>query len=108
VKLAHSPLASAKVKKYVALYIHSPIRLHGIVLNELSTGAILPFNLDLLINIGDSNTAAIFYSYVINVCFLKRKNLTILTIKFNVREKTEFETMTCRMQLAVGICASGA
>jgi hypothetical protein len=27
------------------LYIHSPIRLHGVVLNQLSTGVILPFTL---------------------------------------------------------------
>jgi hypothetical protein len=27
----------------VDLYIHSPIRLHGIVLNKLSTGTTLPF-----------------------------------------------------------------
>jgi hypothetical protein len=26
----------------VELYIHSPIRLHGVVLNQLSTGATLP------------------------------------------------------------------
>jgi hypothetical protein len=25
------------------LYIHSPIRLHGVVLNKLSTGTTLPF-----------------------------------------------------------------
>jgi hypothetical protein len=29
----HSPPASAEVKKNVDLYIHSPIRLHGVVLN---------------------------------------------------------------------------
>jgi hypothetical protein len=29
----HSPPASVEVKKNVDLYIHSPIRLHGIVLN---------------------------------------------------------------------------
>jgi hypothetical protein len=29
----HSPPTSAKVQKNVDLYIHSPIRLHGIVLN---------------------------------------------------------------------------
>jgi desulfoferrodoxin (superoxide reductase-like protein) len=29
----HSPPASAEVKENVALYIHSPIRLHGVVLN---------------------------------------------------------------------------
>jgi hypothetical protein len=35
------PPASAEVKKNVDLYIHSPIRLHGVVLNELSTGTAL-------------------------------------------------------------------
>jgi hypothetical protein len=34
----HSPPASAEVKKNVNLYSHSPIRLHGVVLNYLSTG----------------------------------------------------------------------
>jgi hypothetical protein len=29
----HSPPTSAEVKKNVNLYIHSPIRLHGVVLN---------------------------------------------------------------------------
>jgi hypothetical protein len=29
----HSPPTSAEVKKNVTLYIHSPIRLHGVVLN---------------------------------------------------------------------------
>jgi hypothetical protein len=29
----HSPPTSAEVKKNVDLYIHSPIRLHGVVLN---------------------------------------------------------------------------
>jgi hypothetical protein len=29
----HSPPASAEVKENVDLYIHSPIRLHGLVLN---------------------------------------------------------------------------
>jgi hypothetical protein len=37
----HSPPVSAEVKK-VDLYIYSPIRLHGIVLNSLSTGTTLP------------------------------------------------------------------
>jgi hypothetical protein len=34
---SHSPPTSAEVKK-----IHSPIRLHGVVLNELSIGTTLP------------------------------------------------------------------
>jgi hypothetical protein len=29
----HSPLSSAEVKEWVELYLHSPIRLHGMVLN---------------------------------------------------------------------------
>jgi hypothetical protein len=29
----HSPPASAEAKKNVDLYIHSPVRLHGVVLN---------------------------------------------------------------------------
>jgi hypothetical protein len=33
--------ANVEVKKNVDLYIHSPIRLHGIVLNQLSTGTTL-------------------------------------------------------------------
>jgi hypothetical protein len=36
----HSPPAIAKVKKNMDLYIHSPIRLHGLVLNYLSTGTL--------------------------------------------------------------------
>jgi hypothetical protein len=36
-KADHSPLTSADVKK-VALYIHSPIRLHGVVLNSDNIG----------------------------------------------------------------------
>jgi hypothetical protein len=39
----HSPATSAEVKKNVDLYIHYPIRLHGVVLNQLSTGTTLPF-----------------------------------------------------------------
>jgi hypothetical protein len=38
----HSPPASAEVKKNVDLYVHSPIRLYGVVLNRLSTGTTLP------------------------------------------------------------------
>jgi hypothetical protein len=41
----HSPPASAEVKENVDLYIYSPIRLHGVVLNSLSTGTTLPFTL---------------------------------------------------------------
>jgi hypothetical protein len=33
----HSPPSSAEVKEWVELYLHSPIRLHGVVLRE-STG----------------------------------------------------------------------
>jgi hypothetical protein len=40
----HSLPTSAKVKKmWIYLYIHSPIRLHGAVLNSLNTGTTLPF-----------------------------------------------------------------
>jgi hypothetical protein len=39
----HSPPASAEVKENVDLYIHSPIRLHDVVLNSLGTGTVLPF-----------------------------------------------------------------
>jgi hypothetical protein len=40
----HSPPTSAEVKKiWIYTYIHSPIRLHGILLNELNTGTILQF-----------------------------------------------------------------
>jgi hypothetical protein len=38
----HSPQARGEVKN-VDLYIHSPIRLHGVVLNSLSTGTTLPY-----------------------------------------------------------------
>jgi hypothetical protein len=37
----HSPSASAEVKK-MWIYINSPIQLHGIVINSLSTGTTLP------------------------------------------------------------------
>jgi hypothetical protein len=36
-------LDTRKHQCIVDLYIHSPTRLHGVVLNELSTGTILPF-----------------------------------------------------------------
>jgi hypothetical protein len=39
----HSPTTSAEVKKNVDLYIHSPIRHHGVVFNQLSTGTTLLF-----------------------------------------------------------------
>jgi hypothetical protein len=39
----HSPPPSAEVKKTLSLYIHSPIRLHGVVLNQLRTRTALPF-----------------------------------------------------------------
>jgi hypothetical protein len=38
----HSLSASAEVKENVDLYIHSPIRLHGVVLNSFSTRTTLP------------------------------------------------------------------
>jgi hypothetical protein len=38
----NSPPASAEVKENVDLYIHSPIRLHGVVLNYFTTGTVLP------------------------------------------------------------------
>jgi hypothetical protein len=40
----HSPPSSAEVKECVELYLHSPIRLHGVVL-RLSTGTTLPLPL---------------------------------------------------------------
>jgi hypothetical protein len=39
----HSPPTSAQDKENVDLYIHSPICLHGVVLNYLSTVATLPY-----------------------------------------------------------------
>jgi hypothetical protein len=30
----HSPPSTAEVKEYVKIYLHSPIRLHGVVLSE--------------------------------------------------------------------------
>jgi hypothetical protein len=39
----HSPPASAAEVKKMCIYIHSPIRLHGVVLNYLSTGTTLLF-----------------------------------------------------------------
>jgi hypothetical protein len=39
----HSPPSSAKVKEYVELYIHSPIRLHGVVLSEVQRQLYLYF-----------------------------------------------------------------
>jgi hypothetical protein len=38
----HSPPTSAEVKKYVDLYTNSPIRLHSVLVNQLSTGTTLP------------------------------------------------------------------
>jgi hypothetical protein len=39
----HSPPTSAEDQENEDLYLHSPIRLHGVVLNKLNTGTILPF-----------------------------------------------------------------
>jgi hypothetical protein len=41
----HSLPTSAEIKKNIDLHIHVPIRLHGIVLSQLSTGITLPFAL---------------------------------------------------------------
>jgi hypothetical protein len=38
----HSPPSTAEVKEWVALYLHSPLRLHGVVLRS-STETTLPF-----------------------------------------------------------------
>jgi hypothetical protein len=40
----HSPPANSEIKKNVDLYIHSPLRLHGVMLNQLRTGTTLHFN----------------------------------------------------------------
>jgi hypothetical protein len=40
----HSPPSSAEVKGCVELYLHSPIRLHGVVLRGI-IGATLPFSI---------------------------------------------------------------
>jgi hypothetical protein len=46
----YSPPTSAEVKIKVDLYIHSPIHLHGVVLNYLRTGtALLSFNANMYI-----------------------------------------------------------
>jgi hypothetical protein len=37
----HSPSSSVEVKK-LELYLYSPLRLHGMLLNYISTGIILP------------------------------------------------------------------
>jgi hypothetical protein len=37
------PPSNTEVKKNVALYIHSPVHVHGVVLNYLSTGIASPF-----------------------------------------------------------------
>jgi hypothetical protein len=39
----HSPPTSAEVKENV--YIHSPLNLHGVVINLLNTGEFLPFTI---------------------------------------------------------------
>jgi hypothetical protein len=36
------PSSLCRIQENMYLYIHSPIRLHGLVLNQLSTGTILP------------------------------------------------------------------
>jgi hypothetical protein len=47
----HSPPTSAEAKKKkVDLYIHSHIHLHGVVLDELSTGTTLLFKSEILKN----------------------------------------------------------
>jgi hypothetical protein len=39
----HSPPSNAEVKEWVELYLHSPIRLHGVVLRG-STGTTVEWN----------------------------------------------------------------
>jgi hypothetical protein len=41
----HSPTSSAEIKECVELYLHSPIRFHGVVLSLKSTGTALPLPL---------------------------------------------------------------
>jgi hypothetical protein len=41
-KAGHSPPSSAEIKEWVELYLHSPTRLHGVVLIKKSTGTSLP------------------------------------------------------------------
>jgi hypothetical protein len=47
----HSPPSSAEVKEWVELYLHSPIRLHGVVLRgSIGTTLPLPLHLPFFVN----------------------------------------------------------
>jgi hypothetical protein len=78
----HSPPASAQVKK-VDLYIHSPIRLHGVVLNFLSTGTtllfILPLHQQVVENVHPNNRAATPLIYCASKhCEIQLSNLSFM------------------------------
>jgi hypothetical protein len=45
----HSSPNYCRYQEYMDLYIHSPIRLYGVVLNYLSTGKTLPYRLEIKI-----------------------------------------------------------
>jgi hypothetical protein len=84
----HSPPISAEVKK-VDLYIHSFIRLHGIVLNWLSTGTALPFSSLQSEYKLDRNSSLLFYllcllfmSQILYPRFLYSTNCGHKTIKY--------------------------
>jgi hypothetical protein len=43
----------------VDVYMHSPIRLHGVVLNKLNTGTTLPYLYFAFTNIWENNTVVL-------------------------------------------------
>jgi hypothetical protein len=47
----------------VDLHIHSPIRLHGVVLNQVSIGTILPLTYDCMLAAGASAAFIPLYTY---------------------------------------------
>jgi hypothetical protein len=61
----HSPPLSAEVKEWVELYLHSPMRLHGVVLSWGSTGTTVPLPFYLLIVLG--NFIGIFWASEVHV-----------------------------------------
>jgi hypothetical protein len=64
----------------VNLYIHSPIRLHGVVLNLLSTGTTLPFTLQILNNIPEEITPVYAKIPLLFSCF--QQGVTSLNRQF--------------------------
>jgi hypothetical protein len=73
----------------VDLYIHSPIRLHGVVLNYLSTGTILPLGRHLVFSRPEPR-------YFTDQCFPKLLTLELFLAKLRSRNRDASRTQTER------------